>query len=83
MVSRDLALHWTIRLLSSAALVLFLYALLRLDFPAFTGPTTATVTGGASGDGERGASAPRCESSEGGAPVLDSTPFPSAVAPGG
>ena len=37
MVSRDLALHWTIRLLSSAALVLFLYALLRLDFPAFIG----------------------------------------------
>ena len=37
MASRDLALHWTIRLLAAAALGLFVYALLGLSFPAFIG----------------------------------------------
>ena|SRR2546425_403822 len=37
MASRDVVLHWTIRLLAAAALVLFVYALLGLSFPAFVG----------------------------------------------
>ena len=33
----DTALHWTIRVLAATTLVLFLYALFALSFPAFIG----------------------------------------------
>ncbi len=37
MVSGDVALHWTVRALVGATLVLFLYALLGINGPAFVG----------------------------------------------
>lgn len=43
MASWDSALHWTIRGLAVACLVLFVYALLRLDFPAFVGALEAGI----------------------------------------
>src|SRR2546428_9344705 len=43
MASLDTALHWTIRGLALACLVLFVYALLALNFPAFIGALEAGV----------------------------------------
>lgn len=43
MVRWDPALHWTIRGLALACLVLFLYAILALNFPAFIGALEAGI----------------------------------------
>jgi len=43
MASWDTALHWTIRGLALACLVLFVYALLTLNFPAFIGALEAGI----------------------------------------
>ena len=43
MASLDTALHWTIRGLALACLVLFVYALLALNFPAFIGALEAGI----------------------------------------
>ena len=39
----DTTLHWTIRGLAAACLVLFLYAVLSLNFPAFIGALEAGI----------------------------------------
>jgi len=41
----DVALHWTIRSLAVACLVLFLTAVLALNFPAFIGALEAGIIG--------------------------------------
>jgi hypothetical protein len=43
MARGDVALHWTIRGLALACLVLFLYAILALNFPAFIGSLEAGI----------------------------------------
>jgi len=43
MASLDTALHWTIRGLALACLVLFVYALLALNFPSFIGALGAGI----------------------------------------
>ena len=41
----DIALHWAIRGLATACLLLFVYAVLALNFPAFIGALEAGIIG--------------------------------------